>query len=153
MIIVCNHCNKKFELDPNLIPDEGRLLQCSSCDYQWFYKKKTNFEKEIILEDKNIEAKKPIRQTKKININQVSIEDNREENDIKIPTKNKKNIKKKKIGILNLMLVFLISFIALIIVIDTFKSQIKLLIPNIDFILNSLYETIKDIISFLKDLF
>ena len=51
------------------------------------------------------------------------------------------------------MLVFLISFIALIVVIDTFKSQIKLLIPNIDFILNSLYETIKDIILFLKDLF
>ena len=153
MIIVCNHCNKKFELEPTLIPEEGRLLQCSSCDYQWFYKKKTNFEKEIILEDKNIEAKKPIRQTKKININQVLIEDNQEENDIKIPAKNKKNIKKKKIGILNFMLVFLISFIALIIVIDTFKSQIKLLIPNIDSILNSLYETIKDIILFLKDLF
>ena len=150
MIIVCNHCNKKFELEPTLIPEEGRLLQCSSCDYQWFYKKKTNFEKEIILEDKNIEAKKPIKQTKKININQVSIEENQEETYIKIPAK---NIKKKKIGILNFMLVFLISFIALIIVIDTFKSQVKLLIPNIDFILNNLYETIRDIILFLKDLF
>ena len=39
MIIVCNNCNKKFDLDSNLIPDKGRLLQCASCDHRWFFKK------------------------------------------------------------------------------------------------------------------
>ena len=39
MIISCNNCNKKFNLDSNLIPENGRLLQCASCDHKWFFKK------------------------------------------------------------------------------------------------------------------
>ena len=39
MIITCDQCLKKFEIDSKLIPDEGRLLQCSSCHNKWFYKK------------------------------------------------------------------------------------------------------------------
>ena len=67
MIIVCNQCSKKFELEPSLIPDAGRLLQCSACDHQWFYKKK-------------------------INVNQLSIEDSQEEKDINISPNDEKNI-------------------------------------------------------------
>ena len=39
MIITCNNCNKKFDIDSNLIPDKGRSLQCASCDHKWFFKK------------------------------------------------------------------------------------------------------------------
>jgi len=39
MIINCNNCNKKFDVDSSLIPDMGRLLQCASCDNKWFFKK------------------------------------------------------------------------------------------------------------------
>ena len=39
MIISCNNCNKKFELDSDLVPTKGRLLECSACNYQWFFKK------------------------------------------------------------------------------------------------------------------
>ena len=39
MIISCTNCKKKFELEDNLIPDTGRLLQCSSCSHKWFFKK------------------------------------------------------------------------------------------------------------------
>ena len=39
MIITCNNCNKKFDVDSSLIPDMGRLLQCASCDHKWFFKK------------------------------------------------------------------------------------------------------------------
>ena len=39
MIIACNNCNKKFDIDSSLIPDNGRLLQCASCDHKWFFKK------------------------------------------------------------------------------------------------------------------
>ena len=38
MIITCNNCNKKFDVDSSLIPDMGRLLQCASCDHKWFFK-------------------------------------------------------------------------------------------------------------------
>ena len=52
MIITCNNCNKKFDIDSNLIPDKGRSLQCSSCDHKWFFKKEV-LEKTVspIVED------------------------------------------------------------------------------------------------------
>ena len=39
MIIVCPCCEKKFEVDGNLIPEKGRTLQCGFCDQKWFFKK------------------------------------------------------------------------------------------------------------------
>ena len=38
MIIECPNCNKKFNLDKKLIPENGRTLKCSSCDHIWLYK-------------------------------------------------------------------------------------------------------------------
>ena len=38
MIIHCVNCNKKFDIDANLIPKIGRLLQCNSCNHKWFFK-------------------------------------------------------------------------------------------------------------------
>ena len=38
MIISCQNCSKKFDVEDNLIPENGRMLQCSSCDYKWFFK-------------------------------------------------------------------------------------------------------------------
>ena len=57
MIITCPNCNKQFKIDNSLIPDEGRDLQCGSCDHIWFYniQEKNNEElelkQEIISED------------------------------------------------------------------------------------------------------
>ena len=31
MIIECISCNKKFEVNSELIPDSGRTIQCGSC--------------------------------------------------------------------------------------------------------------------------
>ena len=61
MIISCEACNKKFEIDSNLIPSEGRTLQCGSCEHQWFFKKKVEKKKKIILEksEEYIEKKLP----------------------------------------------------------------------------------------------
>ena len=50
MIISCPSCQKKFELDDNLLPENGRTLQCGSCNYKWFFKKKDEikvFEKQL----------------------------------------------------------------------------------------------------------
>ena len=38
MIITCPNCNKKFKIDNSQIPDEGRDLQCGSCNHVWLYK-------------------------------------------------------------------------------------------------------------------
>ena len=58
----------------------------------------------------------------------------------------------KKISFLSIILVFIISIVALIVLLDTFKNPVNLMIPNIEFILDSLYETIRDILLFIQDL-
>ena len=146
MIISCTQCDKKFEIESNLIPNEGRLLQCSSCNYKWFYKKRTekiatdNLKKQI-FENKKI--KKPVKKQKTL------YEYSKEYKTITSSVSKKK----EKISTLNSILVFIISLIALILILDTFKNPISTLIPNINFLLESLYETFKDIILFFKDLF
>tara|TARA_Y100000590_G_scaffold328609_1_gene373173 strand:+ start:10939 stop:11445 length:507 start_codon:yes stop_codon:yes gene_type:complete len=167
MIITCTNCNKKFDINSNLIPDEGRLLECSSCNYQWFFKKEKeeNISKsslEEIKKDININEKIPYTSKKitkpKTDIKRVSknikpiiknIENNQNQN---LPFKSKANKKKKKLKIQNLIIVFIISFVAFIIILDTFKYPIGIVIPNIEFLLNNLYESLKDIRLFFNDL-
>tara|TARA_B100000795_G_C22567531_1_gene348749 strand:- start:120 stop:674 length:555 start_codon:yes stop_codon:yes gene_type:complete len=60
---------------------------------------------------------------------------------------------KKSYNIFGLIVVFIISFIAIIIVFDTFQSPIGKIVPNFEFVLYNLYETINDIKLFLIDLF
>ena len=58
MIIICPSCKKKFNLDINLIPSDGRDLQCGSCEHIWFYKKQepisepTQINKGIAIKEK-----------------------------------------------------------------------------------------------------
>ena len=35
MIVNCKNCNKKFEIDDQLIPKKGRLVQCGFCGSKW----------------------------------------------------------------------------------------------------------------------
>ena len=60
--------------------------------------------------------------------------------------------KKKKYNFIKLNIVFIISLIALIIMIDTFKTPIRKIVPNIDSLLSNLFESCKDLILFIKDL-
>ena len=151
MIISCDQCLKKFEIDSMLIPNEGRLLQCSSCHNKWFYKKDIP-QKTVVFSKppkiQNDEAETIIK--KNNNINTL--------NDIEVSKDNNRkhsytSTKKNKLSPLNFILVFIISVISLIILLDTFKYPISLILPNIEFILESLYETVKDITLFIQDLF
>ena len=145
MIISCDQCHKKFEIDSNLIPKDGRLLECGSCNHKWFYKQDIKDKtEEIIIEPqlKNIEEEDidPIRK----DISQIK--------ELDTSSEKKEIIENKKIGVLNIIIVFIISFVALIILIETFKNPISIYIPNIEFILNSFHEILRDIILFFKDL-
>jgi predicted Zn finger-like uncharacterized protein len=172
MIISCNNCNKRFELDASLIPEKGRLLQCNGCNNQWFFKKEIekkpteqimiNKSNEVIKpfdevsENVKIESPKNIellnKQIKKdFVIEKVSIDKNVDDNlyiNPKIdPSKDRKNY-----NLLGFTIIFIISFIALIVILDTFQVPISKIVPNIEFLLYNLYETINDIKLFLKDL-
>jgi len=139
MIISCEKCNKKFEISDNLIPDEGRLLECGSCSYQWNFipQNRIKLKNEVIKKDNN---------KRKNYKNQKNELENISTNNIS------KKIEKKKIGFLSYLIVIIISFIAVIILLDTFSALISSFIPGIDFYLSSLYESLKDIMLFFTDL-
>ena len=148
MIITCPSCNKKFEVDASLIPMEGKLLQCGACSHKWFFKKEVK--KKVIKDVKKSVDKIPEIIDKNI---PDDTEDLISEAETAISKTATKQIKNKKINILSFLIVLVISFVALIVLADTFKNSINLLIPGFDSILNSLYETLEDIILFIKDLF
>ena len=59
MIIKCPNCEKKFKVESSLIPDNGRIIQCGSCNHTWNFNKK-NFENIT----QNLEIKIPENQIK-----------------------------------------------------------------------------------------
>ena len=145
MIITCPSCQKKFELDNNLLPANGRTLQCGSCDYKWFFKK----------DDKDVIVEKPLEltQTKdevvdeiKVNLETI-LPQNTQENQI---VDDRLNISLLKI--FNYFIVLIITVIAAIIFLDTFKNNLSSVFPNLELFLYNLFETIKDINLFIKDL-
>ena len=181
MIITCNNCNKKFNVDSNLIPDKGRLLECASCNHKWFFKKEI-LENNVspIVEDIDSDNVNVFDQNNTTNSDEINPSDLSKEQieidavvelDEKIEIYNKKetgknievNIKEqipviskpkklKNFKILNSFIVAIISFVAFIIIVDTFKYPIGQVVPNIESILYNLYESIKDISLFIRDL-
>ena len=136
MIIKCINWDKTFEVDSILIPPQGRSLRCGSCNHSWFFK--------------------PPQVMPNIKIDEVGSKKNLKDN-IKSKEIIKYVKKTKKVHFsfgkfLSYLCVFVISFIALIIILDTFKTPLSIFIPNLELILFNLFETIRDIILFIKDL-
>ena len=149
MIVSCPSCKKKFNLDLSLIPEEGRLLQCGTCDHKWHY----SLPLDIKASDANISSNVSV---SKIDDDFISKEV-RTKYDIKNENKESINnnvIKKKhnNISILSILSLSIVSFLALIILLDTFKYQIEIIVPNFNSYLTNLYVTINDIYLFLIDL-
>ena len=173
MIITCVNCDKKFDVESSLIPEKGRLLECNSCNHRWFFNNKILTEAVKPINNKNIVNSdiEPVKiDNPSINIESFEIKgsetiellDNSNEPiskkhknstiDIIEDDKTQINKTKQNYNILSITLVFMISFVALIIIADTFKNPIGKIFPNIESLLYNLYESIKDIVLFLKDL-
>ena len=193
MIISCPNCNKQFKIDNSLIPDEGRDLQCGSCNHIWLYKieeenskilklkeeidsndieTKVDVNNEEIIENKNPLAKiKTDINNKKKEINlekqkvtnlskktekidkikqtqkKIKTEINNEQK-IKISEKQKnsatyKNAENKGSKFFSYLIVFIISFVALIILLDTLKTPLINVFPELEIILFNLFETLQ----------
>ena len=145
MIVSCEKCNKKFEIEDNLIPETGRLLQCGSCSYQWHYipTNKITLVNEIDSTKSSKNIKKSVKKIdkKKINVDKNILESNESilEN-------------KREVGFFSYLLVIIISLVALLVIGDTMKPYLLTIIPDLDFYLSSLYESLTDIYLFFKDL-
>ena len=160
MIITCPSCNKKFEIDTALIPKDGRTLQCGSCDHQWFFKNISKENEKILKSVKNDIPQKTEELIKEAentifkNFNKPQLKKNVVINKKKETAlvKYQKKTKFKFSNLFGYLIVFIISFVALIIILDTFQYPLSAFFPNIEEILYNLYETIKDMISFSGDL-
>ena len=161
MIITCPNCNKKFRIDNSLIPDEGRDLQCGLCNHVWLYKNEEENSKILELKEE-------------IDINDIKTKVDKNNEEIvenknpltKIETelnnqKKEKNIEKQKETkiskntgnkFFSYLIVFIISFVALIILLDTLKNPLIDVFPGLEIILFNLFETLQDIKLFIIDL-
>ena len=152
MIIECICGKKKFEVNSDLIPSTGRTIQCGSCDKVWFFdpnKENLNIKEELepnisepVLKKKTkeIKPKKEIGNLDKIEKKKFEV--------TRYKAKSILNITK----FLSYILVSIITFVALIIFIDTFKSVLYVVFPSLELVIFSLFETLKDIQLFIKDL-
>jgi predicted Zn finger-like uncharacterized protein len=162
MIIECINCNKKFNVDADLIPKQGRQIQCGSCEHIWHFKIESSLKETLILNDenkqKNISIAKDTKEiTESINVENPKklLKDNEiyKDNKIQENITIENNIKISKISnFFSYLLVILISFVALIILLDTLKSPLINVFPGLEIVLFNLFETLKDIKLFIIDL-
>jgi len=153
MIIECINCHKKFKVDSNLIPDTGREIECGSCNHVWFFN---------TINQEYTKNQEPISQISAIKSEEINDSNNQEIGSINlnepevIQNKNKSKYHKKSNFTLGAFvsstLVLIISFVALIIILDTFKQPLYNNFPELEVIMFNLYETIIDISLFIKDL-
>ena len=145
MIIVCPCDQKSFNIDDKLIPKEGRLVKCGVCNHTWFFKPSENIEKKQDAATPNTTIKE------EENREFIRVKQNKEAIKAKVDKtkENKKYLpaikREKSKNFSKLFLVFLITIIAIVILIDTFKVPLGYIIPNINFYLDNLYQSLIDI--------
>ena len=155
MIVTCPCPNsKKFEVDDSLIPTEGRLLQCGVCGHKWHFKIISNNDEKKTEERPTIFNKTEFKTDDHFETEIVSNNDDEENKQMDnfITEETTKTEKTQNLNFFKIFLVVIISFISLIIVLDTFKLPLKIIFPGIEILLQNLYETLKDVFLFFKDL-
>ena len=164
MIITCPNCNKKFKIDNSLIPDEGRDLQCGSCNHVWLYKIEEENSKILelkeVTESSNIETKfdnnneEIVKNKNSLTKIETELNNQKKEKNIEKQkeTKISKNTKNPGNKFFSYLIVFIISFVALIILLDTLKNPLSNVFPGLEIILFNLFETLQDIKLFIIDL-
>ena len=160
MIITCPCEKKQFKIDDSLIPQEGRELQCGSCERVWYYKPK-NESKDPLTLNENISVNKiePVIETNDINLElskklqkeKIVEPEIKKEISKEIP-KPVKKLENKGFKFFSYLIVLIISFVALIILLDTLKTPLINVFPGLEIILFNLFETLKDIKLFIIDL-
>jgi len=181
MIIQCKSCQKKFFVPENTIPKEGMEVQCGVCSNTWFQKPEIKNKTVPKLKSKKITQEKietasdgkkykflgkqwalvlssgkvgrlaksaiAAELDKKIG---RSIDPSVES--ISIST-SKKDEEDQGIGFLTAIFIILIGAISTIGVLETFKNELIVYWPELEFYLEYVYETLENMRTILEDLF
>jgi len=160
MIITCPNCEKKFQIDPALVPEKGRDLQCGSCNHAWFYKPENESESSLVLNENTFTNKENTQietENENIGISKKTKKEKKNKSGIKkeiskeIP-KIVENPTNKGSKLFSYLIVFIISFVALVILLDTLKTPLINVFPGLEIILFNLFETLQDLKLFIIDL-
>ena len=89
---------------------------------------------------------------KTVKVTNKDVKITKKENKDKQQTKLKKKGKRTNIKFFSYLIVFILSFVALIILLDTLKTPLTNVFPQLEIILFNLFETLKDIRLFIIDL-
>ena len=153
MIIECINCNKVFEINSELIPENGRTIQCGSCNHVWFYNPKiSDFKKEKNQDTEINDLKKTIVEEKVQKIFEGKDYSKLEDTKNYEITEYKPKKTLSFLKFLSYLIVLLISFIALLIIVNTFNTFLYQFFPGLELIMFNLFETLKDIELFIRDL-
>ena len=183
MIIHCQKCDKKFEILDSLIPDRGRLVECGFCNHQWNQSKDNENNDQLSRVETEDQLEKSLPSINNKNKDEVSVgEENSDklvEDEVSIDEessdkligdkssnikhrkekfldnkfKSTKNDVQKKIGFISYLMIFLITIISFVIILDTFQYQLSEIFPRLENYLTYIYETLNNIIILVKDLF
>ena len=125
-------------------------MKCGSCDQTWFFNKNSINQSKY----EEVNFKENISEKEDIVVDKIK-------RNISETIKNKRNYELTKykgkskftfFKIISYFIVFLVSIIAVIIIIDTFKTPLYSIFPSLEILLFNLFETLKDIELFIKDL-
>ena len=181
MIIQCKSCEKKFLVPENAIPKEGMEVQCGVCSNTWFEKPKIKKKEKPKLKSEKVTQVKTETASdgKKYKflgkqwalvlpsgkVGRLAKSDIAKELDKKIGksidpsmesmsiTTSEKDEKDQGIGFLTSIFIILIGAISTIGVLETFKNELVVYWPELEFYLEYVYETLKNIRLILRDLF
>ena len=78
MIIQCINCNKKFNVDADLIPKQGRQIQCGSCKHIWHFKIESSSKEPLTLEDEDNQTNLSIAEGTQEIIESINLEESTE---------------------------------------------------------------------------
>jgi len=158
MIIQCIKCNKKFDVNSDLIPKTGRTIQCGACNHVWFFQIKNenniaNSNEDITINQNtkslsNKDLPKKSKSEKNLVGKIDKIINTKETALVKYDNKNNFTL----IKFFRYILVLIISLISIIILLDTLKYPLNNYFPNLELLLFNFYESLKDIYLFTKDL-
>ena len=161
MIISCNSCKKKFVVPDRAITSTGRIVQCGACGNKWKQFPDTN---NPTKKDKNNQKNSEIKKSNKKKIfkkkrkeNLYSPEYLAKKHGINLNENFIKQTNKKKGSdvpgrFYSSLIIFFIILIALLKTLHLSKESIINLFPFSETILNSLFETTKNIFEILINL-
>jgi predicted Zn finger-like uncharacterized protein len=160
MIITCPCEKKQFKIDESLIPQEGRELQCGTCERIWFYKPENEKDEPLTLNEnitKDIPEQSAEKKDKNFEFSKQLPKEEKNKTETKEEKSNEisKSVEKsanKDFKIFSYLIVFIISSVALIILLDTLKTPLINVFPGLENILFNLFETLKDVKLFIIDL-